>query len=66
LERELVREGLADSAVLSRVEAQIQTAYQMGISGVPFFVLNDKYAFSGAQPPESILEILNQVANMPE
>lgn len=34
---------------------------QMGVTGVPFFILNDKYAFSGAQPPEVIESILDQI-----
>jgi predicted DsbA family dithiol-disulfide isomerase len=28
---------------------------------VPFFIFNDKYAFSGAQPPEVILQVLSRV-----
>jgi protein disulfide-isomerase len=32
----------------------------LGINGVPFFVFNDKYAVSGAQSPETFLEVLEQ------
>ncbi len=32
------------------VEAQIAEAYALGITGVPTYVLNDKYAIVGAQP----------------
>lgn len=39
-------------------EAQAQ-AY--GISGVPFFVINDTYGVSGAQPSEVLLNALEQV-----
>ncbi len=39
-------------------EAQAQ-AY--GISGVPFFVLDDKYGVSGAQSSDVFLDALNQV-----
>jgi len=35
-------------------------AQSLGISGVPFFVLNNKYAVSGAQSPETFLEVLEQ------
>ncbi len=41
-----------------RDEAQAQ-AY--GISGVPFFVLGNKYGVSGAQAPETLLSALKQV-----
>ncbi len=40
-----------------RDENQAQT---FGIRGVPFFVLNDKYAVSGAQSPETFLQALEQ------
>lgn len=33
---------------------------QLGISGVPFFVFNDKYGVSGAQQPELFLEVLEK------
>ncbi len=32
------------------VEEQVQRAYRMGISGVPTYVINDRYALVGAQP----------------
>lgn len=55
------QDALFDPGLRERVEAQVQSAYRSGISGVPFFVINQKYAFSGAQPPETILNILEQV-----
>jgi predicted DsbA family dithiol-disulfide isomerase len=64
LNGEEVRESLNDPTFQKKVEAEIQNAYQMGISGVPFFVINKKYAFSGAQPSETILDILRQVSEM--
>src|SRR5688572_6849426 len=45
-------------------EAVVQDQYeaaQVGARGVPFFVLNNKYAVSGAQPTEVFLQALNQV-----
>ena len=33
-------------------------ATHLGINGVPFFVLNNKYAVSGAQSPEIFLDVL--------
>jgi len=35
-------------------------AQSIGINGVPFFVLNNKYAVSGAQSPDTFLEVLEQ------
>ncbi|MBB6452486.1 protein disulfide-isomerase [Salirhabdus euzebyi] len=36
-------------------------AQQIGVNGVPFFVINQKYAISGAQPKETFLSALQQV-----
>jgi len=37
------------------------TAAQIGVKGVPFFVFNEKYAVSGAQSSELFLEVLDKV-----
>ncbi|RIJ66983.1 DsbA family oxidoreductase [Rummeliibacillus sp. POC4] len=36
-------------------------AQQFGITGAPFFVINRKYSISGAQPVETLLDILNEI-----
>jgi len=36
-------------------------AQQMGVTGVPFFVINQKYSISGAQPTETFRRALQQV-----
>ena len=33
----------------------------LGVKGVPFYLINDKYAIYGAQKPEIILQVLNRV-----
>jgi predicted DsbA family dithiol-disulfide isomerase len=43
------------------VRTDEKIASELGISGVPFFVFNKKYALSGAQPMEIFSEILNKV-----
>ncbi|MEO6914458.1 MAG: DsbA family oxidoreductase [Chitinophagaceae bacterium] len=43
------------------VEADQSMARQVGASGVPFFVFNNKYAVSGAQPTDLFAEVLNKV-----
>jgi predicted DsbA family dithiol-disulfide isomerase len=42
------------------VRADEQQAARYGITGVPFFVADGKYAVSGAQPPEMLLELLRR------
>ena len=35
---------------------------QLGVTGVPYFIFNQKYAVSGAQPAEVFMEILEKVS----
>ena len=42
------------------VEGDAYDAFQLGIHGVPFFVLNEKYGISGAQEPEVFLSSLQK------
>lgn len=51
---------LAGDEYTKEVRADEQKAVQLGIRGVPFFVINDKYAISGAQPSEVFLEALQK------
>jgi predicted DsbA family dithiol-disulfide isomerase len=45
----------------SEVRQSQATANQLGISGVPFFIFNNQYAVSGAQPAELFLEIFDKL-----
>jgi len=45
------------------VQADLDEARALGISGVPFFVLNRKYGVSGAQPAETFLQALRTAFN---
>lgn len=42
------------------IKQDIHEAQQIGVQGVPFFVLDRKYAVSGAQPPQLFLESLEK------
>lgn len=42
------------------VEQDVQDAAKIGVRGVPFFVFNNRYAVSGAQPTEAFLEVLQK------
>lgn len=50
-----------DRAYANEVRADQETAKALGVQGVPFFVLNNKYAISGAQPIETFLAALEKV-----
>jgi predicted DsbA family dithiol-disulfide isomerase len=47
----------------AEVAGQVEQAYQLGISGVPTYVLNHRYALVGAQPYEVFKRALAQLAN---
>jgi predicted DsbA family dithiol-disulfide isomerase len=60
LDEQAAREALAGDAHAEEVAADEREAAQLGISGVPFFVLDRRYGISGAQPAEVILGALEQ------
>jgi predicted DsbA family dithiol-disulfide isomerase len=62
LEPSRVEEVLAGHEFADDVERDQQRAAAMGVSGVPFFVLAEKYAVSGAQPTAVMRQVLEQVA----
>lgn len=61
LAEEEVRAVLSSDDFSYEVKADIQSAQNLGIRGVPFFVINHKYGISGAQPSELFLEALQKV-----
>ncbi|MEO8821461.1 MAG: DsbA family oxidoreductase [Ginsengibacter sp.] len=60
LEESEVREIFNSDAFANEVRQDEKQAQSLGINGVPFFVLNNKYAVSGAQSPETFSEVLEQ------
>lgn len=60
LDSERIREMLASDAYADDVRADELEARELGINGVPFFVLGGRYGVSGAQSPELLLEAITQ------
>ncbi len=60
LNEEEVKGVLASDKFANEVKRDIYESQQVGVTGVPFFVMNDKYAISGAQEPDSFLQVLNR------
>jgi len=63
--------GLDRAAVLAYLESDedadavrggASEAQRMGISGVPFFIFNQRLAASGAQPPEALLQVMREAS----
>ena len=55
-----VAEMLASDAYAADVRADEEQARALGIQGVPFFVVGQRYALSGAQPADVVLRALNE------
>lgn len=54
-------EILASDTFTTEVQQEEAEASRLGITSVPFFVINRKYAISGAQPTEVFLETLDKI-----
>ena len=55
---------LATDADKDSVQAEIENAQRMGVTGVPFFVLEGKSAVTGAQDTAVLADAIRQVAAM--
>ena len=60
LDRGEVEKVLATDEFDPEVSADEKTAASLGVTGVPFFVIDRRYAISGAQPAEAIASALQQ------
>lgn len=61
LEEESINSVLSSDRFGDAVRKDQQEAQAIGVQGVPFFVLNNKYAISGAQYLETFLNALKQI-----
>ena len=60
LQPEDVDAVLRSDAYAEQVRADEQLAARLGISGVPFFVIDGQYGLSGAQPTAQLVAALDQ------
>ncbi|MEO1065783.1 MAG: DsbA family oxidoreductase [Pseudomonadota bacterium] len=60
MERDVVERLLSGDADKKEVEAAIAQAQQMGVTGVPCFIIDQKYAVMGAQQPETLAQAFQQ------
>ncbi|MER9680989.1 DsbA family protein [Mesorhizobium sp. M0184] len=62
MDASVVETLLPTDADVEAVRSEIATASRMGISGVPCFLLEGKYAVMGAQDADTLADALRQVA----
>jgi predicted DsbA family dithiol-disulfide isomerase len=62
LDPEDVRAALDSNKDIAEIEQEVEAAKEAGIQGVPYFILDGKYAISGAQAPEVLAQAIEQVS----
>ena len=61
LDGEAMQQEVESGKYTEKVVEQVKWAYQIGVSGVPTYVINDRYAVVGAQPYEVFLQVLERL-----
>ena len=65
MDREATLRFLLSDADTDTILAEDELARQLGVNGVPCFIINRKYAVSGAQSPEVLVQVFD-LANQDE
>lgn len=61
LDQAAIETFLGSNEGMEVVQAEEAAGRRLGISGVPYFVLNGTHVLSGAQPPERFLTVFRQI-----
>ncbi len=56
----LVRDLLAGDSDRELIEHEDALAHEMGISGVPTFIFDNKYMISGAYDPDKLVRVIDK------
>lgn len=63
LDADEMQREVENEKYLATVVDQVRWAYQIGVTGVPTYVINNRYAIVGAQPYEVFKNALEQIGN---
>jgi predicted DsbA family dithiol-disulfide isomerase len=63
LDADDMQREVASGKYTEAVAEQVRQAYQIGVTGVPTYVINDRYAIVGAQPYEAFQRALAKILN---
>lgn len=61
LDAQDMQKTVASGTYTAEVAGQVQQAQRIGVTGVPTYVVNDKYAIVGAQPYQAFQNALAQI-----
>ena len=56
-----LRTVLEERSLAGEVEDQVRYAHEVGIQGIPAFIVDHRYLFTGAQPYEFFRKVMHQV-----
>jgi predicted DsbA family dithiol-disulfide isomerase len=62
MDRALLDKLLPGDSDIREVREEISVAQKMGVTGVPCFIINNKFAVMGAQEPETIAQAIRDAA----
>ncbi|MEM0988455.1 MAG: DsbA family oxidoreductase [Pseudomonadota bacterium] len=62
MEREVVEKLLDGDADRAELSEEDRAAREMGVTGVPTFIVGGKYVVQGAQPPETWAKVIRELA----
>ena len=63
LDADEMQREVENETYMGIVVDQVRWAYQIGVTGVPTYVINNRYGIVGAQPYEVFQSALEQIAN---
>ncbi|MDE2362606.1 MAG: DsbA family oxidoreductase [Hyphomicrobiales bacterium] len=66
MDTDVVAKLLDGDSDKDEVRAEIASAQDLGVTGVPFFILNGKYALPGAQPPDVLKRSIERAISRTE
>ncbi|HTJ52746.1 MAG TPA: DsbA family oxidoreductase [Cyclobacteriaceae bacterium] len=61
LQREVVEKRLADDDAKVRIAVEEKEMSKLGITGVPFYIIDNKYGISGAQNAETFIKAFEEI-----
>lgn len=64
LSADAIRARLTDPAALAETKALAREAGEQGVTGVPFFVVDERVALSGAQPVDVLTKVIERAFEM--
>jgi predicted DsbA family dithiol-disulfide isomerase len=66
LPENVIQETLNSTESQNEVHKAELELQKLGISGVPFYIINNRFALSGAQPMETWIKVLDQATEQPK